>query len=259
MISVHHAFIPPSDTSVPLWRYMDLSKFIAILQQRKLYFAGVDTLGDPFEGSLPRLTADLAQYTLSNRLTDPRLSNFKDWPESRIADHFRQISDQRRALRENVYVNCWHMNDHESAAMWSLYSKSSDAVCIQTTFAELSSVLPSTVFVGKVEYIDYDSAEIPISNLFHPYLRKRQSYEHEREVRAVVYSKMIERFTADDPRGAISDGGVKIPVDLNLFINVVFVSPTSPGWYRTLVEDVARKYGLAATVMKSNLLATPLF
>jgi hypothetical protein len=148
MISLHHAFTQPTDTGVHLWRYMDLSKFIAILQQKRLYFAAVDNLGDPFEGSLPKPTADLCQYTLSNRLTDPRLSNFKDWPESRIKDHFRQISDQRRALRENVYVSCWHMNDCESAAMWSLYSKSYDSICIQTTFAELASALPSSGVCG---------------------------------------------------------------------------------------------------------------
>jgi hypothetical protein len=115
------------------------------------------------------------------------------------------------------------------------------------------------VYAATIAYIDYDSTEIPISNLFQPYLRKRKSYEHERELRAVVYGKMIERLPADDPRGEISDGGAKIPVNLDSFINRIFVSPTSPNWFRSVVEGVTRKYGVAATVKQSNLLAKPLF
>lgn len=34
-----------------LWRYMDLAKFLALLEDRALYFARADKLGDPFEGA----------------------------------------------------------------------------------------------------------------------------------------------------------------------------------------------------------------
>lgn len=36
-----------------------------------------------------------------------------------------------------MYISCWHMNEYESAAMWKLYAKSSDAIAIQTTFQKL--------------------------------------------------------------------------------------------------------------------------
>ncbi|MGI4801337.1 MAG: hypothetical protein ACRYG8_46410, partial [Janthinobacterium lividum] len=39
---------------IPLWRYMDLSKFAALLQKRTLHFARADNLGDPLEGSVPK-------------------------------------------------------------------------------------------------------------------------------------------------------------------------------------------------------------
>lgn len=34
-----------------LWRYMDFTKFVALLKDNALYFARADHLGDPFEGA----------------------------------------------------------------------------------------------------------------------------------------------------------------------------------------------------------------
>ena len=34
-----------------LWRYMDFAKFVSMLEQRSIYFARADVLGDPFEGA----------------------------------------------------------------------------------------------------------------------------------------------------------------------------------------------------------------
>jgi hypothetical protein len=37
-----------------LWRYMDLAKFVWMLQRRALYFCRLDALGDPYEGHYTR-------------------------------------------------------------------------------------------------------------------------------------------------------------------------------------------------------------
>ena len=39
-----------------VWRYTDVPKFVSLLAHRALYFARLDRLDDPFEGSLPRRT-----------------------------------------------------------------------------------------------------------------------------------------------------------------------------------------------------------
>lgn len=44
--------LPDPDTRI--WRYVDLTKFLDMLSRRKLYFARLDRLGDPFEGAIPR-------------------------------------------------------------------------------------------------------------------------------------------------------------------------------------------------------------
>ena len=49
MISEHSSFEPPADRDVSVWRYMDLAKFLWMLQKNALFFARADQLGDPYE------------------------------------------------------------------------------------------------------------------------------------------------------------------------------------------------------------------
>jgi hypothetical protein len=64
-------------------------------------------------------------------------------------------------MRPKVIINCWHMNESESATMWDLYTKADSAgVAIQTTFKRLSDSLDKAnseeISIGRVKYIEYD-------------------------------------------------------------------------------------------------------
>ncbi len=43
---------PPDETKI--WRYMDLAKFLWILETKSLFFARTDKLGDPYEYATPK-------------------------------------------------------------------------------------------------------------------------------------------------------------------------------------------------------------
>ena len=52
MYKEHEAFAPPPPDAV-LWRYMDFTKFVSLLEKQALFFARADKLeDDPFEGYL---------------------------------------------------------------------------------------------------------------------------------------------------------------------------------------------------------------
>src|ERR1700730_7601931 len=91
MISEHPSFTHPSNQT-RLWRYMDLSKFVALIQTAKLHFARADTLGDPFEGSVPRLNALRGELVIANRDKIEDFADYKDMPEDKIRDLFGQLS-----------------------------------------------------------------------------------------------------------------------------------------------------------------------
>ncbi len=50
----HPVFLSPDDPNIKVWRYLDFTKYVSLLETRSLYFSRSDRLGDPFEGSLSR-------------------------------------------------------------------------------------------------------------------------------------------------------------------------------------------------------------
>ncbi len=44
---------PPMDAV--LWKYLDFTKFVSLLDKNTLFFVRADKLGDPFEGSYSRM------------------------------------------------------------------------------------------------------------------------------------------------------------------------------------------------------------
>jgi hypothetical protein len=53
----HPAFESLADENAKIWRYLDFTKFVALLDWRALSFARVDQLTDQFEGSLRKADA----------------------------------------------------------------------------------------------------------------------------------------------------------------------------------------------------------
>lgn len=141
-----------------LSRYMNLAKFMQLLQAATLWFAATDQLGDPWEASLgPK-----------GRMLPPQLRHFIKWS------------------RSWTFVSCWYEADCESAAMWSRYG--ADGVMIRSSSAALKTVLDKSsreIHLGRVRYIDYAHDQVDYSNTFSPFLHKRRSFAHECEVRAV--------------------------------------------------------------------------
>jgi hypothetical protein len=164
-----------------------------------------------------------------------------------------------REFRTYTFINCWHANEHESAAMWRLYSQGREAVCIQSTFERLAKGLPGDTFAGSVNYIDYETGEIqlgrtPLSMVLNHFLFKRLSFAHEQEVRAVVYGPM-----PDLPPHRPTEHGIEIEIDLATLVEAVHVSPDSKIWFKNTVERLMEAQALKIPIRQSSLSATALF
>jgi hypothetical protein len=168
----HPCFPQPDDTSVKVWRYLDLAKFIWLLENRKLYLSRLDLLDDPHEGSTPKLLALL------------RNQQFSEWGANQLIEQMPSINKQ---AREYMYINCWHLGNNESEAVWRLYCPNDSGVAIQTTYQNLIDSIASDSFcyIGLVSYTDYESEIFPPNNAFYPVMHKRISFSHEQEIRLV--------------------------------------------------------------------------
>jgi hypothetical protein len=232
----HRAFQPPQDEDTKVWRYTDFTKFVSLLDRRSLFFSRADQLGDPFEGSYPKLNVKRRReaYCGTNLGT-------QDW------------SDLLQSMRGDTLVNCWCMGEHESDAMWKLYTRNEEGVTIQSTFRLLCEAFAETkqeVYAGTVAYVDYESDFIPEDNAFYPYLCKRKNFEHEKELR-VIYQDLMSPD--------VVQYGLYIPVSISTLIERVHVAPFATDWFTDLVSSVARKYSADLEVVKSSLDAEPMY
>src|SRR5580700_10204543 len=241
----HESFRLPANKDIPVWRYMDLAKYLWMLDRRRLFFSRATLLGDPFEGSSTKMMVAQREYVKAHRATDPRLAAYKDKPDASFDWGFIP-----RKLLPTYFVSCWHMNEQESAAMWKLYSSSNEAVCIMSTYRRLRECLPPCVFMGEVVYIDYETQG------FNPFLatnfilHKRLSFAHERELRALFW-EMDGSPGAQPYKAQIEPNGLGIEVDLPRLIERIYVSPTAPSWYANVVQAMTTKSGFDFPVSQS--------
>ena len=192
----HSEFMPPDSPDAKIWRYMDLAKFLSLLNQRCLYFSRLDRLSefDPFEGYYTHLNLAFDKLRFEDMSAE--------WKESTgIKDEkiFSSITETNKSSRELVkyhrsvtFVNSWHIKEHESAAMWKVYLSNNEGIAIQSTYQRLMESLASyndfEVYVGKIKYIDYEKEAIPMGNLISPFMYKRKSFEYEDELRALIWT-----------------------------------------------------------------------
>ena len=169
-----------------------------------------------------------------------------------------KMSGFAKWIREWTYVNCWHANEHESAAMWKLYGQADESVAVEADYQTLADALPNTVYLGLVKYIDYDKQWLPEGNTFYPFVHKRKSFEHEREVRAVVQEFPTDSTGIQTGRKN-SLSGIQIDIDAGTLVKCVRISPTSPDWFRDLVDATSRQFGYAFRVLRSDLHSEPVF
>ncbi len=245
----HPNFKEPSDPNIKVWRYMDFTKYVSLLDTRSLYFARADKFDDPFEGSYSHANINLRPSIYSHY-----------WAEMDPAARERALASMSRAAewsRQWTFINCWHMNEYESAAMWALYARSSEAIAIQSTYNRLHTCLPSGIFVGEVQYIDYTKDWLPEGNTFAPFVHKRKSFEHERELRAVIQDLPIEDVILVGKQNP--EPGRSVHVDLDTLLEAVYIAPSAPSWFRSLVASITRKYGLDTPIVHSSLDAKPVY
>jgi hypothetical protein len=103
--------------------------------------------------------------------------------------------DFYKQIYKRITVNCWHINEHESEAMWKLYSDSGKGIAIQTSIKSLRGAIDGIddnilIQLGVVKYLDFHDRNLNphdciVDGTFAPLL-KRISYVHEKELRAYI-------------------------------------------------------------------------
>ncbi|AYH43790.1 hypothetical protein CDA09_10385 [Azoarcus sp. DN11] len=283
---------------------MSLPKFLSLLQQQALYFSSLEYLArsDPFEGTLPPARFAHRAWKSIEELPPEVRSKLPDYLKrgetdldlafTRLLDFHELRIRQAYAYRRSFFLNCWHQNEHESAAMWSLYSRANEGIAIVSSedkFRLALAATPIDVYGGCVQYGDYGSAEFTIDdgNAFRPVLYKRQSFAHEREYRLVNWDTSVTHKDIDAVNGVFTwEGhivpdvsgsgritvgrseseieaikptpGIVVPCQLRELIARVVVSPLAEDWFFDVVAAASSAHGITVPVERSKLADEPL-
>ena len=245
----------PDNKSV-LWRFMDFTKFVSLLKTRSLFFCRADIFNDPFEGARgllqnkPKWDEYYLNFFIDAIQTAPGESE-RNRTNNEVLEEAQKLLNQFNSNKRTDYypfISCWHENEFESEAMWKLYTSTLEhGIAIKTTYERLYDSLGRNpdISIGRVNYIDYSNEFAKHSGT---YWFKRRSFEYEKEVRAIIYDKHL-----DNKVGKI------IPLDIDLLIDEVYLSPTSQEWFYDILQDIMNKYNLKKEIIFSELSATPFF
>lgn len=243
-----------------------MAKLLSLLHSKALYFVRLDKLSqdDPFEGYSTNL-----KYAFEN-------SKYEDRPEQKRIElginsprEFNQWKSQPHMIRELAkrnrsitFVNSWHLQEHESIAMWKIYSHGNEGIAIQSTYEGLIESLVSYeeygVNIGLIKYIDYDKEIIPHNDVISTYIHKRKSFEHEKELRALVWTLQDNKNSFEENKYK-DDDGFYVPVDMEKLIDKIYVAPNAPNWVLEIIKDVVGKFELKKDVMRSSLASRPFY
>ncbi len=160
----------PEDPDAPIWRYMDFTKFVCMLDRQSLFFCRPDCLDDRFEGMWGPASRRSLEIDLRDRVE--KGGNVVGGVERQLRGHKRTAA----YMRQLTAVNCWHLNQHESVAMWKLYIYKHQGIAIRSNVSKLIASFPDDknvlIHVGVVNYIDFDADSIPSGNYLRPLLYK---------------------------------------------------------------------------------------
>jgi hypothetical protein len=234
---------------------MDLSKLLAILNDRALFFPSgrqlsrADRLeGQPTYVEVDRLNYDPTAISPENKAAELGVHD----PEKLTA--FLELERKHQVnmagfIENSCFFSCWHMNDDESDAMWKIYARTTAGVAIRSTLGRLQSAFtpePRPIFLGRIKYIDFNADYDSLDIFVRRFMRKSKAFRHEQELRAVLH----------DPE-KLNSVGERVSIDPAMLIEKIVISPTEEEWFRALVESIIKKMGYTFEVVASGAARVP--
>lgn len=211
----------PQSALQQLWRYFPEERLVDLLESQEMFFTHMPAFSDGLEGSLTRRTrVHLAQWF--RRYTSDETSA-------------RKKVEEYEQSQNDFFASCWDMNDHESYLMWKAYADRGYAVRttltrVQASFERFNGVITG----GVVEYVDFERDRTGVGNAYNLVITKDAPYKDEREFRLLLWQL--------DPKNSQivrTGNGVRVPVDLRMLIERVYVNPKAtnvPSHLRALLE-----------------------
>jgi len=219
---------------------MDITKFLSMLDTNSLYFTSPRVLRAKFD----KYEGMYSDFTLSQAL-----KMAKDEVEK---ENVKKNYEMHKDLEPYLVVNCWHINEKESAAMWKIYANRGYGIAIQTTLKNLKESFINNqynIYGAKITYLNYDTEVQPWGNAFYPYVYKRRFFDYDKEFR--LFCAQIITSNGEMKFEEIMHGACH-PVELDRILHDVYLAPDTKGWVIELMESLLSKYNFQNVVIHQS-------
>lgn len=221
----HHRSIRTPNDDLIIWRYMDLWKFLDIIDNKRLYLSRADSFDDKFEG----------------RITNRKVRKFDDNHPLRKIDDYSEF-----ALKKCTYISSWTCSENESYPLWKIYTDFRNAVAIRSTIGNLKDsiyVNEKVQHLGNVKYVNENINFIFRGNAYQLFYEKRKFFEFEQEVRLIStldfnnYEELLKLPL-----------GTKIIINPEKLINEIYLAPLADNKLKRIIESKLNDIGINISV-----------
>lgn len=265
--SEHPVFQTRSNKKI--WRYISIPQLLSIIEKNSLWFTRSDRFDDPYEGRLPK-NQEILEDSSGIRL--PEWAEIKQHMgrKNRGTANWEPVNEvsEIEAYRRISFVNSWHQQEEELDTLWRANLNTPFGAAIKSSTEKMKNSFSQCdqhdVYIGEVNYIDFDDDSIPERNRLYPFIYKRMGFSQENEIRAVVTSlphKDHPEWKGRVPGERVSlewnnqPPGMYIDIDVNMLVEEVRISPTTSDWVKDTLSDIISKYGLDIQIEYSSLAA----
>jgi hypothetical protein len=253
----HPFFECPEDETI-IWKYIDLWKLKALLDDNAFYLRRADALVelDQFEGGLQPayneciskqiFSPDFHKYMMKLKvksIDDIEICGNRYWDLKEMRKRFDKIYEY---FLSNIFVTYWHINNEENKEMWTEYIKEKPGIAIVSTVGKLKKALEVTdlsVNIANVAYIDWENNDVDYNIVFcgagvysiilQMLFNKTTAFKKERELRLLytglpdeqIYGTLLGgKFDLTHKNNEIS---FLLPIGINDLIDKIYLSPGS--------------------------------
>ena len=243
MYTEHSKLFLTYDDSQKIWRYLTYERFKSLVDNESLFFCRADKFdSDKWEGIFP--IKMIEKFELDKQTFPSNDGNTYTMLEWHI----------QKEARSHL-INCWHVDDSESFAMWKIYGGDhQDSIAIQSTIGRLKRSFNANderIWIGEVEYIDFREWE-PRNRFFNSntpntlkaFFLKWHYFKYENEIRAVI-NKAYNKHRAEK--------GILVKIDISELIDRIYVSAIADHKNEKEIKARLDKHGYSFPICRSDL------
>lgn len=248
--------IPPNDSDT-IWRFLNIPKFIDLIERGSLFFSNLSNFEDHWEGTKLPKSFDALYYQKIFK-NNPGFFCLEGKEDDAVTLEIKLAKHTTKIWRNRIAANCWHLNPIEPEALWKIYSDKNFGIAIKSNVASLKESLSAekrSLLISKMSYIDYFSESFEDNHVLSPSFYKRKSFEIENELRVITWTDEY-----NNPRKLPSnENGVYIKTDLDKLVNEIVLGPYVPEWFSESLNNYLKSRNIKLKLSHSIISSPCLF